>query len=87
MRQKSPPKQLVTSLKKLRFDYVFVITFAADVTIVEEGTELLQRYQNMKLHMIQLVDNAYPEIKPIISAWGCAQVAFRSRTSQKNEET
>lgn len=35
--------KLVTALKKLGFDYVFDTDFTADLTIMEEGTELLGR--------------------------------------------
>ena len=35
--------QMVTALKQLGFDYVFDTDFAADLTIMEEGTELLGR--------------------------------------------
>jgi len=35
--------KMVTALKLLGFDYVFDTDFAADLTIMEEGTELLQR--------------------------------------------
>ncbi len=35
--------KMVTALRKLGFDYVFDTDFAADLTIMEEGTELLQR--------------------------------------------
>ncbi|MDD3630534.1 MAG: NADH-dependent [FeFe] hydrogenase, group A6 [Bacteroidales bacterium] len=35
--------KMVTALKKLGFDYVFDTDFAADLTIMEEGTELLNR--------------------------------------------
>ncbi len=38
--------RLVTALKRLGFDYVFDSDFTADVTIMEEGTELLHRIQN-----------------------------------------
>ena len=37
--------QLVSVLRKLGADYVFDTTFSADLTIMEEGTELLQRLQ------------------------------------------
>jgi hydrogenase, Fe-only len=45
-----PPGTLVTgkmvaALRELGFDYVFDTDFAADLTIMEEGTELLQRLQ------------------------------------------
>ncbi|MDD3356491.1 MAG: NADH-dependent [FeFe] hydrogenase, group A6 [Dysgonamonadaceae bacterium] len=35
--------KMVTALRELGFDYVFDTVFAADLTIMEEGTELLQR--------------------------------------------
>ncbi|MCD8264826.1 MAG: [FeFe] hydrogenase, group A [Tannerellaceae bacterium] len=35
--------KMVTALHQLGFDYVFDTDFAADLTIMEEGTELLQR--------------------------------------------
>lgn len=34
---------MVTALKRIGFDYVFDTDFAADLTIMEEGTELLDR--------------------------------------------
>lgn len=38
--------KLVTALRHLGFEKVFDVDFAADVTIMEEGTELLNRLQN-----------------------------------------
>lgn len=38
--------KMVTALRRLGFDQVFDTNFAADVTIMEEGTELLERVQN-----------------------------------------
>jgi NADP-reducing hydrogenase subunit HndD len=38
--------KLVSALKQLGFDYVFDTDFAADLTIMEEGTELLNRLNN-----------------------------------------
>ncbi len=40
------PFRLVTALKKLGFHYVFDSDFSADLTIMEEGNELLDRLQN-----------------------------------------
>lgn len=40
-----PMEQLVAGLRHLGFDYVLNTNFAADVTIWEEGAELLQRLQ------------------------------------------
>ena len=36
--------RLVTALKRIGFDYVFDINFAADLTIMEEGSEFLERF-------------------------------------------
>ena len=45
--------KLVAALRRLGFEKVFDVDFAADVTIMEEGTELLNRLQNGgKLPMI-----------------------------------
>lgn len=38
--------KMVTALREIGFDYVFDTDFAADLTIMEEGTELLGRLQN-----------------------------------------
>jgi NADP-reducing hydrogenase subunit HndD len=35
--------QMVSALKEMNFDYIFDTNFAADLTILEEGTELLNR--------------------------------------------
>lgn len=37
---------MVAALKRLGFDYVFDTNFAADLTIMEEGSELLERLNN-----------------------------------------
>lgn len=38
--------KMVTAAKRLGFDKVFDVNFAADVTILEEGTELINRIKN-----------------------------------------
>ncbi len=49
----SMEKQTVAALRKLGFDYVFDTQFSADLTIMEEGHELLARLQGKgKLPMI-----------------------------------
>ena len=37
-------ERMVTALKTMGFDYVFDTNFAADLTIMEEGSELLERF-------------------------------------------
>ena len=38
--------KMVTALKRLGFKYVFDVDFAADLTIMEEGHEFLDRLNN-----------------------------------------
>ena len=74
--RKISPKQFVTLLKRVGFDYVFDTTFAADLTIREEGTELIKRILNKgKMPMftsccpgwIQLAEQSFPDILDHIS--------------------
>ncbi|HML74385.1 MAG TPA: NADH-dependent [FeFe] hydrogenase, group A6 [Anaerohalosphaeraceae bacterium] len=52
--------QLVAALRKLGFDYVFDTQFSADLTIMEEATEFLERVQNKgKLPMITSCSSAW----------------------------
>ena len=39
-------KELVGALKEVGFDYVFDVTFGADMTVMEEATELVNRLKN-----------------------------------------
>ena len=41
-------KRLVGGLRKIGFDYIFDTTFAADMTIMEEGSEFLERLPEIK---------------------------------------
>ena len=68
--------ELVAALRKLGFDYVFDTQFAADLTIMEEGSEFLERLQNKgKLPMItscssawmKCVEQFYPDLLDNIS--------------------
>jgi len=43
--------RLINALRQLGFDYVFDTNFAADLTIMEEGTELLERLKNQNQHL------------------------------------
>jgi len=52
--------QLVAAMRKLGFDYVFDTQFSADLTIMEEGSEFLDRVQNNgKLPMITSCSSAW----------------------------
>ena len=66
----SKEKETVAALRKLGFDYVFDTQFGADLTIMEEASEFLERLKNKgKLPMItscsaawiKFVEQFYPE--------------------------
>ncbi len=68
--------KMVKSLKKLKFDKVFDITFGADLTIMEEGTEFISRLKKGKnLPMItscspgwiKYMEYYYKELMPNVS--------------------
>ncbi len=69
-------EQMVGSLRALGFDYVFDTTFAADLTIMEEASELIDRIQNNKPlpqftsccpAWVKFAETYYPELLPNIS--------------------
>ena len=45
-KEEATEKRMVAAVKALGFDYVFDTDFAADLTIMEEGSEFLDRLQN-----------------------------------------
>ena len=85
--------KMVSALKDLGFDYVFDTDFAADLTIMEEGTELLDRLtkflggdKNVKLPMltsccpawVNFFEHHFPELKEIPSSARSPQQMFGS---------
>lgn len=69
-------EKMVASLRALGADYVFDTTFAADLTIMEEASELIDRIQNNKPlpqftsccpAWVKFVETYYPELIPNIS--------------------
>ncbi len=83
--------QMVTALKQLGFDYVFDTDFAADLTIMEEGTELLGRLkrhlegdETVKLPMltsccpgwVNFFEYNYPDLKDVPSTARSPQQMF-----------
>ncbi|RAK10539.1 NAD(P)-dependent iron-only hydrogenase catalytic subunit [Halanaerobium saccharolyticum] len=77
--------QLVTALKRLGFDAVFDTNFAADLTIMEEGTELIDRINNDgKLPLftscspgwIKFIEHFYPEYLDNLSSAKSPQQMF-----------
>lgn len=85
--------KLVAALKRLGFDYVFDTDFAADLTIMEEGTELLNRLgkhlagdKNVKLPIltsccpawVKFFEHQFPDMKDIPSTARSPQQMFGS---------
>ncbi|MCL2555577.1 MAG: NADH-dependent [FeFe] hydrogenase, group A6 [Firmicutes bacterium] len=78
--------KMISSLKMLGFDKVFDVSMAADLTIMEEGTELLHRLhdEDAKLPMItscspgwvNFVEYYYPELLGHISSCKSPQQMF-----------
>jgi NADP-reducing hydrogenase subunit HndD len=69
--------KMVAALKRFGFDKVFDTDFGADVTIMEEGTELLQRIQNGGVlplftscspGWIKFIETYYPDLLPHVSS-------------------
>ena len=81
--------QLVTALKRLGFDAVFDTNFAADLTIMEEGNELIERINNNgKLPLftscspgwIKFIEHFYPEYLDNLSSAKSPQQMFGALT-------
>ena len=79
--------QLVTALRMLGFDKVFDTNFTADLTIMEEGTEFLERFKSGKnLPLItscspgwvKFAEHNFPEFIPNISSCKSPQGMFGS---------
>ena len=82
--------KMVSALRELGFDYVFDTDFGADMTIMEEGTELLQRLQKylkgeeVKMPMmtsccpgwVSFVEQHYPEMRDHLSTTKSPQQIF-----------
>jgi NADP-reducing hydrogenase subunit HndD len=85
--------KLVASLRRLGFDYVFDTDFAADLTIMEEGTEMLNRLSrflegdnSVKLPIltsccpawVKFFEHQFPQLKDIPSTARSPQQMFGS---------
>ena len=83
--------RLVAALKRVGFDYVFDTCYAADVTIMEEGTELLEHLSNPQDHSwpmftsccpgwVSYVNKKYPYFVPNLSTTKSPQQIFGALT-------
>ncbi|MDX9701697.1 MAG: NADH-dependent [FeFe] hydrogenase, group A6 [Candidatus Auribacterota bacterium] len=87
----SVTKKLNTALKMIGFDYVFDTNFTADLTIMEEGTELLGRLKDLLVDRkeavlpmvtscspgwIKFCEHFYPKLLPNLSTCKSPQQMF-----------
>ncbi|NLA59349.1 MAG: 2Fe-2S iron-sulfur cluster binding domain-containing protein [Firmicutes bacterium] len=78
-------KRLVAALRHLGFDRVFDTDFSADLTIMEEGSELLERLSNggtlpmitsCSPGWIKFIEHYYPDLLPHLSTCKSPQQMF-----------
>ena len=88
------PKQattarMVSALRTIGFDYVFDTNFAADLTIMEEGSEFLERFTHRNKYLwpmftsccpgwVRFIKSQYPEYTPNLSTAKSPQQMFGS---------
>ena len=79
--------KIMDSLKRLGVDYVFDTSFSADLTIMEEGTEFLERFTKGELKLrpmftsccpgwIRFIKSQYPHLVPQLSSAKSPQQMF-----------
>ena len=77
--------QMITALRRLGFDRVFDTNFTADLTIIEEGHELLDRVKNGGVlpmitscspGWIKFIEHFYPDLLPHLSTCKSPQQMF-----------
>ena len=78
--------KMVAALRRIGFDKVFDTDFAADLTIMEEGTELIERIKSKKSVLpmitscspgwIKFIENYYPDLLPHVSTCKSPQQMF-----------
>ncbi len=77
--------KMVTALRQMGFDKVFDTDFSADLTIMEEGHELLHRLQNGGVlpmttscspGWIKFIEHFYPQLLPHVSSCKSPQQMF-----------
>lgn len=79
--------ELIAGLRQIGFDYVFDTNFGADLTIIEEATELVDRLKNNRLlpmfttccpSWYMFAERLYPELIPYLSTVKSPQAILAS---------
>lgn len=88
--------KVYAALRRMNFKKVYDVNFAADMTIMEEGTELISRIQaggpfpmftSCCPGWIRLVENYYPELMPNVSSAKSPQQMFGAMTKSYYADT
>lgn len=80
-------KRLVAALRRVGFNYIFDTTFSADLTIMEEGSEFLEKLKNSKKETfpmftsccpgwVRFIKSQYPDMVPQLSTAKSPQQMF-----------
>ncbi len=81
--------KMVAALRRLGFDFVFDTNFSADLTILEEGTELIERVTNKGVlpmitscspGWVKFCEHYYPDMLPHLSSCKSPQQMFGAVT-------
>ena len=86
-REEATVEKIVDALRRIGVDYVFDTTFSADLTIMEEGNEFLQRFTKGELKLrpmftsccpgwIRFIKSQYPHLVPQLSTAKSPQQMF-----------
>lgn len=86
-REEASVGRMVSALKALGFDYVFDTNFTADLTIMEEGSEFIERFTNREKYSwpmftsccpgwVRFVKSQYPEYTKNLSTAKSPQAMF-----------
>jgi len=86
-REEATIGKIMDALKKIGVDYVFDTSFSADLTIMEEGNEFLQRFSKGELKLrpmftsccpgwIRFIKSQYPHLVPQLSTAKSPQQMF-----------
>ena len=84
-------KRLVSAMRKMGFDYIFDTNFSADLTIMEEGSEFLERLKYKEQHKfpmftsccpgwVRFIKSQYPEMTDQLSTAKSPQQMFGAVT-------
>ena len=81
------PKRMAAALRRIGFDYVFDTDFTADLTIMEEGSEFIERFTHRDQHKwpmftsccpgwVRFLKSQYPELTDNLSTAKSPQQMF-----------